>query len=82
MTARSRLVGRKTQLGASRWAALARNQRARLAHAGEDILTPAEQRVAGLVGEGLTNAEMRDGGPGPDGLGELTAVRFPLPAAG
>ncbi|MEV6865670.1 AAA family ATPase [Streptosporangium subroseum] len=46
------------RLGASCWAALARAQRARLAHSSEDVLTPAEQRVVELVTQGLTNTEI------------------------
>ncbi|MDP9845761.1 DNA-binding CsgD family transcriptional regulator [Streptosporangium lutulentum] len=46
------------QLGASCWAALARAQRARLAHSSEAVLTPSEQRVVELVSQGLTNTEI------------------------
>ncbi|MED7929531.1 AAA family ATPase [Nonomuraea sp. LP-02] len=45
-------------LGAARWEALARAQRALLAHLADDLLTPAEQRMAELVAKGLTNAEI------------------------
>jgi DNA-binding CsgD family transcriptional regulator len=45
-------------LGAQRWAELARAERARLAHTTNELLTPAEQRIAELVALGRTNAEI------------------------
>lgn len=51
-------IGVFETLGASCWAALARAQRAHLAHAADDVLTPAEQRIAELVALGLSNAEI------------------------
>ena len=45
-------------LGAQRWAELARAERARLTHTADGLLTPAEQRVAELVAQGRTNAEI------------------------
>ena len=46
------------ELGAQRWAELARAERARLTHTADDLLTPAEQRIAELVAQGRTNAEI------------------------
>jgi DNA-binding CsgD family transcriptional regulator len=46
------------QLGAQCWADLANAERARLVHAAEEILTPAEQRISDLVRLGRTNAEI------------------------
>jgi len=46
------------QLGAPCWAALAKAQRSRLAHAAESVLTPTEERIAELVAGGHTNAEI------------------------
>ncbi|MFB4277397.1 helix-turn-helix transcriptional regulator [Nonomuraea sp. MTCD27] len=45
-------------LGARCWADLAATQQARLTHAGDGVLTPAEKRVAELVILGGTNAEI------------------------
>lgn len=45
-------------LGARTWEALARGQRDRLIHIAQDTLIPAERRVAELVAQGLSNAEI------------------------
>jgi DNA-binding CsgD family transcriptional regulator len=45
-------------MGAVCWANLATAQRARLTHASEETLTPTEQRIADLVVQGRTNAEI------------------------
>ena len=47
-----------TRLGAVQWASLAQDQRARLVHSSTEVLTPAEQRIADLVAQGATNAEI------------------------
>jgi DNA-binding CsgD family transcriptional regulator len=47
-----------TQLGAVCWADLAQAQSARLTHAAAATLTPTEQRIADLVAQGQTNAEI------------------------
>ncbi len=49
-----------TELGAVRWAALARAQRSRLTHTSPNVLTPSEERVAEHVGMGRTNREIAD----------------------
>ncbi|MCW6005374.1 LuxR C-terminal-related transcriptional regulator [Micromonospora sp. CPCC 205371] len=51
-------IGVFDKLGAQCWAAMARTQRAHLAHAAADVLTPAEQRIVELVRLGHTNAEI------------------------
>jgi DNA-binding CsgD family transcriptional regulator len=45
-------------LAATSWSQQARTELARLNHAAQNVLTPTEQRITELVGQGSTNAEI------------------------